>query len=437
MGPELDLSAVGDVYLGAGLPIDAPSGFAAAIEFLRGARARFANIEVVFHDGSAPPAAQVAGAWACAPEAVAAELVRLGINLASTAHNHAGDYGAPAMASTRRCLDGLGIVNAGTGEDLADARRHRLLQTNGVKVALVAATTTTMPHAAAGHTRADARGRPGVNGLRFATRHIVDAIALAGLERMVENLPARPFGAHRERPLAQRPSGPGQLWLGEQLFVRGEAFSIASSADPRDLADLAVSIAAARAAADFVVFSVHSHEFDSINEEPPAFLVEYCRAAIEAGADIVVGHGPHILRGIELYRSRPILYSLGAFLFQPYRFPRQPADFFEGLGLDRDGSLAEAYAARRRSGGFFDDPHYWQTVAARFVLGDDGGELSLLPVQLIADDSDAAIGMPTAAAGAPAAEIIGRLAELSARLGTTMDIDLERARASIRIPPRR
>ena len=37
---------------------------------------------------------------------------------------------------------------------------------------------------------------------------------------------------------------------------------------------------------------------------------------IHAGADLVVGHGPDILRGIEVHRSRPILYSLGNFIFQ-------------------------------------------------------------------------------------------------------------------------
>jgi hypothetical protein len=35
---------------------------------------------------------------------------------------------------------------------------------------------------------------------------------------------------------------------------------------------------------------------------------------IDAGADAVVGHGPHVLRGIEFYRGRPIAYSLGNFL---------------------------------------------------------------------------------------------------------------------------
>jgi hypothetical protein len=43
-------------------------------------------------------------------------------------------------------------------------------------------------------------------------------------------------------------------------------------------------------------------------------LRKFARAVIDAGADAVVGHGPHVLRGIEFYRGRPIAYSLGNFV---------------------------------------------------------------------------------------------------------------------------
>jgi hypothetical protein len=43
-------------------------------------------------------------------------------------------------------------------------------------------------------------------------------------------------------------------------------------------------------------------------------LRAWARAVIDAGADGVIGHGPHVLRGIEFYRGKPIAYSLGNFL---------------------------------------------------------------------------------------------------------------------------
>ena len=53
---------------------------------------------------------------------------------------------------------------------------------------------------------------------------------------------------------------------------------------------------------------------ESLGREPRGDLRRWSRAVIDAGADVVVGHGPHVLRGIEFYHGRPIVYSLGNFL---------------------------------------------------------------------------------------------------------------------------
>jgi hypothetical protein len=53
---------------------------------------------------------------------------------------------------------------------------------------------------------------------------------------------------------------------------------------------------------------------ESLGHEPRGDLRHWARAVIDAGADAVIGHGPHVLRGIEFYRGRPIVYSLGNFL---------------------------------------------------------------------------------------------------------------------------
>jgi capsule synthesis protein PGA_cap len=53
---------------------------------------------------------------------------------------------------------------------------------------------------------------------------------------------------------------------------------------------------------------------ESLGAEPRGELRRWARAVIDAGADAVIGHGPHVLRGIEFYRSKPIVYSLGNFL---------------------------------------------------------------------------------------------------------------------------
>jgi hypothetical protein len=52
---------------------------------------------------------------------------------------------------------------------------------------------------------------------------------------------------------------------------------------------------------------------ESLGREPRGDLRAWAHAVIDAGADVVVGHGPHVLRGIEFWKGKPIVYSLGNF----------------------------------------------------------------------------------------------------------------------------
>jgi hypothetical protein len=62
------------------------------------------------------------------------------------------------------------------------------------------------------------------------------------------------------------------------------------------------------------VKALHTGEAaESLGREPRGDLRRWARAVIDAGADAVIGHGPHVLRGIEFYRDRLIAYSLGNF----------------------------------------------------------------------------------------------------------------------------
>jgi poly-gamma-glutamate synthesis protein (capsule biosynthesis protein) len=84
-----------------------------------------------------------------------------------------------------------------------------------------------------------------------------------------------------------------------------------------DHAALLKSIRDAKLQADLVVFTIHAHQSptgdDDDTPEPPDFLVRLFHDAIDAGADVIMGGGPHSLRGVEIYKGRPILYGLGAF----------------------------------------------------------------------------------------------------------------------------
>lgn len=95
--------------------------------------------------------------------------------------------------------------------------------------------------------------------------------------------------------------------------------------DLLDLARSAAVVDSIRPLADLVIVTFHGgsegvralhvpEAAESLGHEPRGELRRWARAVIDAGADAVVGHGPHVLRGIEFYRGKPVVYSLGNFL---------------------------------------------------------------------------------------------------------------------------
>jgi poly-gamma-glutamate synthesis protein (capsule biosynthesis protein) len=102
------------------------------------------------------------------------------------------------------------------------------------------------------------------------------------------------------------------------LWQPGALPTVRTVDDERDVAALYDSIEAARALADVVVVSGHWGDWSR-----PAVLTDHeariARLAIDAGADVVVGHHHHLLRGIEWYRDCPIFYGLGHFVFDMHR----------------------------------------------------------------------------------------------------------------------
>jgi hypothetical protein len=95
--------------------------------------------------------------------------------------------------------------------------------------------------------------------------------------------------------------------------------------DLLDVARSAAVVDSVRRLADLLIVTFHggaegakalhvAETAESLGREPRGDLRRWTRAVVDAGADAVIGHGPHVLRGIEFYRGRPIVYSLGNFL---------------------------------------------------------------------------------------------------------------------------
>jgi poly-gamma-glutamate capsule biosynthesis protein CapA/YwtB (metallophosphatase superfamily) len=82
---------------------------------------------------------------------------------------------------------------------------------------------------------------------------------------------------------------------------------------PLDRALMKADVQAARRRADFVVVSVHWGFEDQPNVHPQQ--VEIAHLLVDAGADCILGHHSHCPHAIEIYRERPIFYSLGNLIF--------------------------------------------------------------------------------------------------------------------------
>ncbi|MGD2216972.1 MAG: CapA family protein, partial [Gemmatimonadales bacterium] len=379
------------------------------IELIRGADVAFTNLEVLFHDyEEGYPAAHSGGTWMAAEPFIAGELVWAGFDLVSRANNHTMDYGAGGLRATTRALDAVGLVHAGAGENLARARAPAYVETAGGRVALVSVASTFSDEDRAGPQRADIRGRPGLSPLRYSTTYVVSRESLEKLREV-----AQEFG--------YRSSGAGERFrfLREQ-FVVGDPPGRRTALHRGDLSEILAAVRDARRQADWVIVTSHSHE--SARGAPADFLVHFARAAIDAGADLFVGHGPHVLRGIEIYRGKPIFYSLANFIFQNETIEFLPGDAFDQYELPADATPADYYdrrIERSRTGGFPGRQVYWESVIATPHFQDGGlAEVRLYPITLGFGDPRPQRGRPRLADREAGQRIIERLIELSRPLGT-------------------
>lgn len=99
--------------------------------------------------------------------------------------------------------------------------------------------------------------------------------------------------------------------------------AILTWADAGSLAEFTGDLRALRADADIVVASHHW----GLAEDVLDYQVEIAHAAIEAGADVVMGHGPHYACAVEMYRGKPIFYGLGSFSFHTGHSGRAHGDW--------------------------------------------------------------------------------------------------------------
>lgn len=276
---DLTMVLVGDVFV---RREDPPSMFRHVGAVLRGADFTLGNLEGPVADSGVPMPARsdprLINLKSNARNIAAIEAA--GFDAMGVTNNHSLDFGYEALFETRAHLDRIGVRHTGAGRSKAEAHAPAIVECHGCRVALLAYDSVFMPGWEAGEDK------PGIAVIRARTAY-------------------EPSPRFNEQP-------------GSPPIVRSWAW-------PEDKDRLAADIAAARRQADLVVCSFHwgvSWHYVKLAE----YQVEVGHHAVDAGADLVFGHHPHVLQGVEVYRGRAIFYSLGNFAFDldmPDNFERE------------------------------------------------------------------------------------------------------------------
>lgn len=213
-------------------------------------------------------------------------------------------------------------------------------------------------------------------------------------------------------------------------FVAAERFGVRSRLHAADLDRNLRSIGQARRMADLVVFSVHNHESGPAETDPAEHVTDLAHRAIDAGADIVIGHGPHRDRGMEIYGGRPVFYSLGNFIAENNTVERLPQDAMDQYGLGLTAVAADLYdmrerasAGRGRDGGLGGtEPHGQSIVPVVSFRGGRLAEIVLHPIELGGEAPRSQWGRPVLSTGARARQTLHAFAALSMPFGVTIDL---------------
>jgi poly-gamma-glutamate capsule biosynthesis protein CapA/YwtB (metallophosphatase superfamily) len=423
---RLTLAAVGDCLISRKVSDRKDTDFLEIVELLRGADCVWGNCELVLADANRVyPAVKGGDPHGICPPWGADELAWMGIGFAGTANNHILDFGNEGLFQTLENLDRAGIVHAGSGADLARAAAPAYIDTPAGRVAQVNCCSTFLPYFAAGPAHPYLRGRPGLNPLRYEETILVPPKLFQELKRIEKPLAdlqgAGEFEDFIEEIFGKTPED--ETYLYEARVKVGSELDILSSGSPGDVQRVTDAIKVARNNAGLVLATIHSHEARHKLELNAPFLQPFARACIDAGADAFFSAGPHLLRGIEIYKGKPIFYCLGNFIFQYETIQPVPSESFTRFGLDANTLDSSLYALKIP---YHKQKRFWRSLVPRITFeGNRVVEIELHPLSLGFGKPLYERGTPVRARGEEALEILRNVAALSQPYGTMIEIDGE------------
>jgi poly-gamma-glutamate capsule biosynthesis protein CapA/YwtB (metallophosphatase superfamily) len=354
-----------------------------------------------------------------------ADVKAMGFDLVNRANNHATESSELGMLETNVLLEKAGLAYAGSGKNLDDARAAAFVETPKGRVGMMGMTTlgfNPQANASASYRVGNTGGKPGVNGVNLTRYQVVSAEQMAALKKVRDAVfEHRSEYANAVDPVPATEAADRLDLFGQRYKVGPRPGSFAYDMNAEDLREILRSVRNGKQYADFMIATIHTHDLDSAlvrahhGEVPPDFLMELSRKAIDNGADVWVGHGMHVLRGIEIYKGKPIFYGLGEFfrMMDWSTYAARP-----------EADMTEAELANRNWGPLLSSPINYDSVLTH-TRYDKGRlqEIRLYPIVGGAEGPISRRGIPRMAPPDAARRILTKLQALSKPFGTNVMIE--------------
>ena len=278
------------------------------------------------------------------PPVVTAMLDQLGVDVVTLGNNHLNDWEDAGVVSTLHHLEGAGVEAVGAGLSADTATRGVIFETSDTKVGILSYTTVTgdfvndslpvggtMP---AGLPEAE---RWQYEERVFAFGSLVEPEPRVAGEAWVlfESLE----GDLDTATVAELWTALRQVYPELQDWVARRGHGGAAHFSP-SVVETGIDDLESRGA-DIVVVQLHAGF--QFSESPSTFVRRAARASIDAGADLVIGHHPHVIQGFETYRGKPIAFSLGNFVFDQNFMSTFPTMFLRAVYAGDDLLEARVY----------------------------------------------------------------------------------------------
>jgi poly-gamma-glutamate capsule biosynthesis protein CapA/YwtB (metallophosphatase superfamily) len=327
---------------------------------------------------------------------VADDWANMGIKMVSRANNK--DQSAPGVWEDLREVERVGIVHVGVAHSMPEARMARYLQlpqglvgevgasaeggtdaccTGGTMVGVTSAQLAQMKamkdsilarrkevEVPVDMPPPDPDGTVNVFGITFttATSHTrTESLGTGGRGRggrdlgpndgVKNSLNLTLFHGVTAEQMSQLRAIAGDTGTGDDLAAFGTQFRVMArpgehsfDMNQKDLKEILTQIKTGKEASDFLAVNMHWHQnrFDfqhySYDHFPADFEIKFAHDAIDEGADLFVAEGVHTIKGVEIYKGKPIFYGVSNYIFQSGLMPQAKG---EAPGQTRSAVVAE------------------------------------------------------------------------------------------------